>query len=406
MKLSLNDLAIFGGPPAFTAALHVGRPNIGDRSALHARIDDMLDRRWLTNGGPYVEEFEQCIAGILGVRHCVATCNATVALDIATRALGMRGEVIVPSFTFVATVHALQWQGITPIFCDIDPRTHNIDPERVKALITPRTSGIIGVHVWGRVCDVEALGAIASRNGLRLLYDAAHAFGCSPDERMVGSFGDAEVFSFHATKFVNAFEGGALVTNDDTVAEKARLMRNFGFAGEDEVTSLGINGKMSEASAAMGLTSLESVDEFIAVNRRNHYCYRRHLAGVPGIEVVAWEAQQRQNYQYIVLEVDEVATGLKRDVLKEVLRVENVLVRRYFHPGCHRMEPYRTIFPDAARSLPHTETLTARVLVLPTGTTVGPEDVGSVCDIIRFAVGTAAAIAARRALPHGRTPAP
>jgi dTDP-4-amino-4,6-dideoxygalactose transaminase len=405
VKVSLQDLAMFGGTSSFATPLHVGRPNIGDRSTLHARIDDMLNRRWLTNGGPYVEEFERCIAGILNVRHCVATCNATVALDIATRALGMRGEVIVPSFTFVSTVHALQWQGITPIFCDIDPRTHNVDPECVKALITPRTSGIIGVHVWGRVCDVEALGAIASRNGLRLLYDAAHAFGCSRDDRMVGSFGDAEVFSFHATKFLNAFEGGALVTNDDTVAEKARLMRNFGFAGEDEVTSLGINGKMSEASAAMGLTSLESMDEFIAVNRRNHDCYRRHLAGVPGIEVVAWEAQQRQNYQYIVLEVDEVTTGLKRDVLKEVLRVENVLARRYFHPGCHRMEPYRTIFPDAARSLPHTEALTARVMLLPTGTTVGPEDVRTVCDIIRFAVGNATAIAARSALPRGRTPA-
>jgi dTDP-4-amino-4,6-dideoxygalactose transaminase len=399
MKDSLYDLAMFGGSPSFAIPLHVGRPNIGDRSALRARLDAMLDRRWLTNGGPFVDEFEQRIAGILGVRHCVTTCNATIALEIAARALDMRGEVIVPSFTFIATAHALQWQEITPIFCDIDPRTHNIDPELVEALVTPSTSGIIGVHVWGRACDVEALGAIASRNGLRLLYDASHAFGCSQGERMIGSFGDAEVFSFHATKFLNAFEGGALVTNDDTVAERARLMKNFGFAGEDEVVCLGTNGKMSEASAAMGLTSLESMEEFIAVNGRNYDCYRRHLADVPGIQVVACDAQQRNNYQYVVLEVDELIAGLSRDLLQQILRAENVLARRYFHPGCHRMEPYRTLFPNAGRTLPHTEALTARVLLLPTGTAVGLEEVGAVCDIIRFAVGNASEIAARAGTP-------
>ena len=398
MKVSLQDLAIFGGTSSFARPLHVGRPNIGDRAALRARMDEMLDRRWLTNGGPYVEEFEQRLAGMLGVRHCVATCNATVALELAARALDMRGEVIVPSFTFIATAHALHWQGITPIFCDIDPRTHNIDPERVEALVTPRTSGVLGVHVWGRACDVEALGAIARRNGLRLLYDAAHAFGCSSREGMIGSFGDAEVFSFHATKFVNAFEGGAVVTNDDSVAERVRLMKNFGFVDEDQVVYSGSNGKMSEASAAMGLTSLESMEEFIAINRRNYRGYRRGLGDVPGIQVVACDAQQRHNYQYVVLEIDERVTGVSRDLLQQILRAENVLARRYFHPGCHRMEPYRTLFPDAGRTLPHTEALTARVLLLPTGTTVGLEEVGRVCDIIRFAVENASAIAARRGI--------
>ena len=405
MKVSLQDLAIFGGTSSFATPLHVGRPNIGDRAALRARMDEMLDRRWLTNGGPYVEEFEQRIASMLGVRHCVATSNATVALEMAARALDMRGEVIIPSFTFIATAHALQWQGITPIFCDIDPRTHNIDPERVEALVTPRTSGVLGVHVWGRTCEVEALGAIAKRNGLRLLYDAAHAFGCSSHEGMIGSFGDAEVFSFHATKFVNAFEGGAVVTNDDSVAERVRLMKNFGFVDEDQVVYLGSNGKMSEASAVMGLTSLESMEEFIAINHRNYRGYRRGLGDVPGVQVVACDAQQRHNYQYVVLEIDERVAGLSRDLLLQILRAENVLARRYFYPGCHRMEPYRTLFPNAGRTLPHTEALTARVLLLPTGTAVGLKEVGSVCDIIRFAVENASAIAARSGITDDRNAA-
>ena len=222
MKRAVDDLALFGGPASFHSPMHVGRPNIGDRAALHARLDAMLDRRWLTNNGPLVEEFEARIARAIGVRHCVAMCNATVALEIASASARHAGEVIVPSFTFVATAHALQWQGIQPVFCDIDPRTHNIDAESAESLITARTTGIIGVHTWGRPCDVSALTALASRHGLRLLFDAAHAFGCSAGDRMIGTMGDAEVLSFHATKFLNAFEGGALVTNDAVARRTSR----------------------------------------------------------------------------------------------------------------------------------------------------------------------------------------
>ena len=264
-KRSLSELAIFGGSPAFDETLHVGRPNIGDRARLLARIDDMLDRRWLTNRGPFVQELETKLAALLGVRHVVAICNGTVALEIAARALGLTGEVIVPAFTFVATAHALQWQEITPVFCDVDPATHLLDPARVEAMITPRTSGIVGVHVWGQACNVEALAEIAQRRGLRLIYDAAHAFACSHGGQMIGNFGDAEVFSFHGTKFFNTFEGGAVATNDDDLAQRIRLMTNFGFTGFDTVVTIGINGKMSEVSAAMGLTGLESLDR---VHRR------------------------------------------------------------------------------------------------------------------------------------------
>ena len=386
MKQLVEQLALFGGSPAFAEKLHVGRPNIGDRARLMARIDDMLDRRWLSNNGPFVQELEQRIAEMVGVRHCVAMCNATVALEIAIRALGMSGEVIVPSYTFVATPHALQWQQITPVFCDVDPRTHNIDPGRVEALITPRTTGIVGVHVWGTPCDVDALAEIARRRGLRLLYDAAHAFGCSCRGRMIGSFGDAEVFSFHATKFFNSFEGGAVTTDDDELARKLRLMKNFGFVNYDQVDYIGINGKMSEVAAAMGLTSLESMADFVAVNRHNYHRYRAALAGLPGVRMLAHDETERHNFQYIVLEIDEDEAGIGRDLLVRILWAENVLARRYFSPGCHRMEPYRSYFPHAGLLLPETEALVRRTMQLPTGTAVDGPAIDAIGAIIRLAI--------------------
>src|SRR5258707_841242 len=316
MKKGVGDLAVFGGLPVFGQPLYAGRPNIGDRARLLERFNQILDSRWLTNDGPFVKEFERRIADRVGVKHCVAMCNGTVALEIAIRALGMEGEVIVPAFTLIATAHALQWQGITPVFCDIDPRTHPLDPVKVEQAITPRTTGIIGVHVWGHTCNIDALAEIADRRGLKLLFDAAHAFACSFKGRMIGSFGNAEIFSFHATKFFNTLEGGAVVTNDDQLEKKVRLMRNFGFTGYDEVSYLGTNGKMNEISAAMGLTSLESLDEFIAVNRRHYLRYREELRDVAGARVLAYDETERCNYQYVVLELDEAVTRVvSRDEL-------------------------------------------------------------------------------------------
>lgn len=384
LKSRLEDLAVCGGAPAFAAPLHVGRPNLGDRSRFLERVNDMLDRGWLSNSGPYEREFEARIADVVGVKHCVAMCNGTIALEIATRAAELKGEVIVPSYTFVATAHALQWQEITPVFCDIEPGGYNIDPARVEEMITPHTSGIIGVHVWGKPCDVDALAEIASRHGLALMFDAAHAFGCSYKGRMIGGFGLAEVFSFHATKFLNAFEGGAVVTNDDALAAKMRLMKNFGFAGYDRVIYVGTNGKMTEVSAAMGLTNVESMEEFVAVNERNYKAYARGLADLRGVSLMTYDSNERVNCQYIVADVDETVVGLTRDELVRALHAENVLARRYFHPGVHRMEPYRSYFPHAGLLLPETERRSARTMVLPTGTAVGPPQIETITDLLRI----------------------
>ena len=361
------------------------------------RINDALDRRWLTNNGPLVQELEQRIADYLGVKHCIAMCNATIALEILIRAAGLKGEVIVPAFTFVATAHALQWQEITPVFADVDPKTHNLDPDRIEAMITPRTTGIIGVHVWGRPCNVEALSEISRRHDLRLLFDAAHAFGNSYQGQMIGNFGDAEVFSFHATKFFNTFEGGAVATNDDELAEAMRLMKNFGFAGTDNVIYVGTNGKMNEISAAMGLTSLDSIDSVIETNRRNYRQYLEELQDAPGLKLAQYDEAERGNYQYVILDVDAGVTGITRDQLVDVLWAENVRARRYFYPGVHKMEPYRSYFPHSGLLLPETEALSQRVMSLPTGTAVEPEDIRTICAIIRCAVASGAELAERMA---------
>lgn len=383
---TVSSLALFGGEPAFTEPVHVGRPNIGNRQLLTERINDVLDRRWLTNDGSYVQEFERRIAELVGVEHCIATCNATVALEIAIRALGMTGEVILPSFTFVATAHALQWQGITPVFCDIDPQSHTLDPNKVERLITPKTSGIIAVNLWARACAIEALTEIAKRHELNLLFDSAHALGCSHRGRMIGSFGDAEVFSFHATKFVNSMEGGAVVTNNSELAKNLRLMRNFGFTSYDRTDTIGINGKMNEVSAVMGLTNLESLDDFVAINLEHYKHYRDELRDLNGITVLPYDETERSNYQYVVLEIDEQETVITRDDLIKILHAENILARRYFYPGCHRMEPYRSFYPNAHLDLPQTIQVAARVIVLPTGQAISPINISVVCQIIRTAV--------------------
>ncbi|HET7690229.1 MAG TPA: DegT/DnrJ/EryC1/StrS family aminotransferase [Nocardioidaceae bacterium] len=368
--------------PLFDEPLHVGRPNIGDRGKFLSYVDAIFERGWFTNDGPLLQEFERRIADTLGVSHCVAMCNGTIALEIAIRALGMTGEVIVPSYTFIATAHALHWQGITPVFADIDPSTHVLDPDAVRRMITPRTTGIIGVHLWGRPAPVRELEAIADEHDLQLLFDAAHAFACSYQGETIGRFGRAEVLSFHATKFFNTFEGGAVVTNDDELADAMRLMRNFGFSGYDNVIHPGTNGKMIEVCAAMGLTNLDALEETVARNKANYAAYADGLAGLPGVTLMPYDESEKNNYQYVVVTVG-ADCPVGRDELVDLLHTENILARRYFWPGCHRMSPYRDLFPHAGLVLPQTEKVAREVIVLPTGTSVGLPEIKALTNLIR-----------------------
>lgn len=380
-----EDLAINGAAPSFEEPLHVGRPNIGNRETFLSFAEQILDSQWLTNNGILVQELEERLAKFLGVKHCVAMCNGTIALEIAVRALGLSGEVIVPSWTFVATAHALHWQGITPVFADIDPSTQNLDPQAVRKLITKRTSGIIGVHLWGRAAPIDELQAVADEFNLKLMFDAAHAFGSSFQGQSIGSFGACEVFSFHATKSFNTMEGGAVTTNDDELAETVRLMRNFGFKGYDNVIHPGTNGKMIEMCAAMGLANLDSFGDVIFANQRNHALYRQHLKGVRGINLLSYDLTERNSYHYVVLEVSEDCP-VSRDDLITGLHAENILARKYFWPGCHGMQPYRDLFPNAKLLLPYTEAASKKIIVLPNGKSLGDDAVITISECIRALV--------------------
>jgi dTDP-4-amino-4,6-dideoxygalactose transaminase len=375
--------AALGGKPAFEKPLYVGAPFVEPetRALYHRLMDDAFERNYLTNSGPHAQELERQVARLHGVEHCAVICNATIAQIILLKALRLSGEVILPSFTFIATAHAVLWENLTPVFCDIDAGTCMADPAHVESLITPRTCAIIGVHLFGNVCDAPALEAIARRHGLALLFDAAHAFGCSLGERSVGGFGKAEFLSFHATKFFGTFEGGAILTNDSELDRHARMLRNFGFRGYDDVGFLGINGKMSESSAAMGLASLPRVPERIERNRATREIYRRHLGAIPGISILPSGVLGRSNHQYLVAFVDSDAFGLSRDLLVAALWRENVIVRKYFHPGCHQMDFYRSRFREAPPPLPVTETAAKRIVCFPMNLPSPERDVPRIAEI-------------------------
>ena len=383
---TINDLAILGGEPLFSEKLHVGKPNVSNEEIFLKKVTDAFARKWLTNDGPLVKEFEQRVGEITGAKYNYAICNATVGLEILYKALNLRGEVIVPSFTFIATAHALKWLGITPIFCDISPHDHNIDPEEVERLITPKTTGIVGVHVWGKPCQTEKLEKIAKENNLKLVFDAAHAFGCSHNGTMIGNFGDAEVFSFHATKFVNSLEGGVISTNDEILGEKISKMRNFGFSGYDQVTSIGTNGKMTEIAAAMGIASLESLNKTISKNFENYQLYRQFLSHLPGVKVVGYKPNEKNNYHYIVLEIDETETKISRDLILSIFHHENILARRYFYPGCHCQEPYISDNRYQSVNLPRTEMAASKLLQLPAGIEISNQDIEKISKLMEFLI--------------------
>lgn len=382
-KSLVAELAVRGGAPAFRAPLHVGGPNVPGRAEFEKLVGEILDSRQLTNDGPMVRRLEAAIAERVGVDHCVAVSNGTLGLELVLRALDLTGEVIVPSYTFVASAHAIRWVGLQPVFVEIDASTHLVDVDAVRAAITPQTSAILAVHLWGQGANADALEALASEFGLRLVFDAAHAFGSTSGGAPIGGRGDAEVFSFHSTKFFNTFEGGAVVTRDESLARRLRLQRNFGFDGIDSVVGAGTNAKLPEISAAMGIANLQHLDEILQVNAANRQAYSEGLRDLIGLRLLAYDEGERNNNQYVVLEVFD-DSEVDRDELVRVLRAENIMARKYFWPSCHRMGPYRDEPPPGGFRLPATETVADRVIVLPTGMSVSPDDIKVITDIIRL----------------------
>jgi dTDP-4-amino-4,6-dideoxygalactose transaminase len=298
--------------------------------------------------------------------------------------MDLTGEVIVPAFTFIASAHALEWIGLTPVFADVDPITHTLDVQSAERCITSATSAILGVHVWGHLCRTEALAELAQRHSIRLMYDACHAFGCSSFGVPVGNFGEAEVFSFHATKFVHSFEGGIITTNNDELAARCRRLRAFGITGLTEVSDAGINGKMHELSAAAGLHSLECLPEILLANMRNREIWAAELQGIPGLSMIPLPLGVDSNCQYVVAKVEEDSFGLHRDQLVSILRAEGLFVRNYFAPGCHRSEPYHRVERHAPVPLPVTDHLSQSVLQFPTGPGVDRELIQQAGELLRL----------------------
>ena len=361
--------------------LHVGQINLPPKEDFIRQFEGIFERKYFTNHGPLVRELDSKLAEYFDVKHAVCVTNGTVALMTALSSLGLTGEVIVPAFTFPATVQSITWAGLTPVFCDVDPDTHMINADLVRDKITSETSAILPVHLWGRACDPDGLLELAKEQGLKLVFDAAHAVGCTHQGKKIGCFGDMECFSFHATKVLNAAEGGCITTNDDTVADMFRTARNFHVSETYTKVALRINGKMTEAQAAIGLLNLERLAEYIECNRERYQIYKQRIAEIPGIELLEYSGDEDSNFQYVVLTVNDDAE-ISRDFLLDKLVENNVLARKYFSPGIQHMPPYCDLYPEYRDNLPVTDILSTRLLQLPTGQAVSLDDVNIVCDLI------------------------
>jgi dTDP-4-amino-4,6-dideoxygalactose transaminase len=380
--MTLSSFAQFGAQPLFDKPLPIGQLYFPSWQRYEAACRGIFERQYYNNNGPLLGEFEDKLRLFLKVKHAICVANATLGLMMAADAMQLTGKVIVPAFTFIASVQAISWAGLDPVFCDIHPETHQIEIGKIEALIDPDVSAIMGVNLWGGSCLPKELVELAKAHGLRLYFDSAHAFGSTVDGVPIGKFGDAEVFSFHATKVLNAMEGGCICTNDDELAARLRSMRPS-YGAETPVSIVRVaNARMSEAQAAVGLMSLED----FPANQKNNAAlfglYQAQIASVPGLRLLAPSGVSFSNYQYAVCMVDEGEFGISRDLLIKLLKAENIIARRYFYPGAHRSVPYGQEFPQFAESLPNTNAVCASVIQLPIGTLVTSSGIEKVCRLL------------------------
>ena len=342
-------------------------------------IKDLWDSRWLTNMGTKHRQLQAGLAGYLGAKRVDLLTNGHMAIELSLQALGLEGEVITTPFTFASTTQAIVRSGLTPVFCDIDPVTFNLDPTKIEALITPRTCAIVPVHVYGTPCDVEAINRIAKRHGLKVLYDAAHAFGVRYKGQGIAAFGDVSCFSFHATKVFHSIEGGAACFHDAAFGERLAKLKNFGLDGED-VSELGANAKLNEFCAAMGLCSLRHVDEEIEKRKRSVERYRSYLGQIPGLQLAPMLDGAELNYAYFPVVFDETMFGADRDAVLHTLAEHNIMARKYFYPLTSEFSCYCGKYdPDET---PVAKRISRRVLTLPLYAGMEDETVDRICEIV------------------------
>lgn len=367
----------------FEKPITVVRPSLPPLEEFRQGLEGIWERAWLTNDGPLVQHFRDLLLQFCRAEHASLFTNGTLGLQIALQGMGITGDVITTPYTFVATTHALFWNRLRPVFVDIEPTYYSMDPERIEAAITPWTSAILAVHVYGQPCRLDELQRIARKHGLKLLYDAAHAFGVEVDGKPIGSFGDVSMFSFHATKVFHSIEGGMLTFREAELQRRLDYLKNFGFESETEVVMPGTNAKMSEFQALMGILLLSRMAEMIEKRRELTLQYRRRLAGIPGICVPAPPATGvRYNYAYFPIEIEREEFGMSRDEVYLRLREFNVLARRYFYPIIPDLSCYRGIFRDADLSV--ARRAASRILVLPLYSDLQIEDVDRICDMLEY----------------------
>lgn len=366
----------------FREPIYVTQPILPSLDAFSTKLQDIWESKWLTNNGLQHQQLEAKLTEALKVPYLSLFNNGTIALATAVQSLRLSGEVITTPFTFPATPHVLAWNNINPIFCDIEPQTMNINPDVLESLITPKTTGILAVHVFGSPCDAGKIQEIADRYGLKVIYDAAHAFMVEVDGRGIGSFGDITMFSFHATKLFHTAEGGALTYNDLNLKKRVDLLKNFGIKNENEVMMPGINGKMNEIQAALGLLVL---DELAAERRKREavaQAYRHYLGNVEGIALLPETSATVKSYQYMPLTINARKFGRSRDTVHEKLKEFNIITRRYFFPLCSQYACYRQLPSASPDNLPVAHRVVQEILCLPFYGALPLADVEKICSIL------------------------
>lgn len=360
----------------------VTSPLLPDLKEFEKYLEDIWDRKWITNNGYYHKELEKALAEYLKVPYISLFTNGTLPLITALQALRITGEVITTPYSFVATTHALWWNGIKPVFVDIEPETGNLDPNKIEAAITPKTTAIMPVHVYGKPCKTKEIQEIADKYGLKVIYDAAHAFGVEVNGKSILNEGDISTLSFHATKVYNTVEGGAMVMHDEKTKKRIDYLKNFGFAGETEVIAPGINSKMDEIRSAYGIINLRQVDAAIESRRQTAIKYRDALRNVEGITFFDDMPGVKHNYSYFPIFIDAEKFGMTRDELYAKMKELNVLGRRYFYPLISEFSTYRSLPSATKENLPVAHKMAEEVICLPMYAELTDEDVERVIDSV------------------------
>ena len=382
MNKKLKSLAIFGGKPAFDEKIVITEPTLPLYEKLETRIRDIIQSKMITNA-KYVKEFENQLKDHLGVKHIIATSCCTSGLMLLFKSLELQGEVILPSFTFSATGHAVLWNNLKPVFVDVDADTYNLAPDKVEAAITDKTCAILGVHLFGNPAPVEELQTIAKKHKIKLFFDAAHGFGAYYNGKPVGGFGDAESFSMSPTKLLTAGEGGIVATNDDEIAYKIKIGRSYADPGNYDTQYEGLSARMAEFNAILGSESLTMLKNNIENRQKMVSLYIRKLNGLPGLSFQKIADGNLSSYKDFSVLIDSEQFGLNRDQLAVVLEKENIITKKYFYPALHKQKTYSKYFNDYDLNLKNTNILADNSLSLPMFSHIDAESVQKICKIIK-----------------------